>query len=504
LFFSFFISFFSPSLPPLMNANKFPVHWLPPVVIVAAAATAYTYQLGRAPLAASEAYSALAAAQPTGPLVAQAALTLDPGKPVLYHLLLHRFCQWSGLGEAGLRSLSVIFGAAAVWLVFALGSELFGFEVGLSAAVLWGFNPLAAVLARWARMYSMLTALALGHLLAMAKVRRGAGGWMLLAAGVLGAAMLYVHFGAVLIIAADMVVIVRELREEGKSRSWPAVAIACLLFLPFVPIAVAQSRALLFGHWLDWLGVSNGSPLRMLLLGGGAAALTLWLALGAAAAAPRRQRLQQCLIYALLPMLALGAGSVLVRPMFEVRYVSPSCAMLAVAGAYCLDCAGAWARNLGTVAVGALCLLLLPLCYSAPRDPWPAVAARIAAAARPAEPIFFETGFFSPDAEVHAGGAEGFPQGFFRVPFDYYFHRSNPRAVVPPAQPAAAQKLIEARLRDSGGAWLVSAEKWPDAVAELPRGPQLQVDYSGHFSRISVFHVKLLSGSETAIPAKEQ
>jgi 4-amino-4-deoxy-L-arabinose transferase-like glycosyltransferase len=482
------------------SAIKLPQHWLPPMAVVAAAATAYAYHLGQAPLAASEAYSALAAAQPSAPLVAHAALTLDPGKPVLYHLLLHWFCQWSGLSETGLRSLSVVFGTASVWLVFTLGEELFGYQVGLAAAILWAFNPVAAVLARWARMYSMLIALALGHLLGLAKVRRAAGrspaGFrMTLAAGVAGGAMLYVHFGAVLIIAADVLIVIRELRREGRSRSWPAVAIACLLFAPFVPLAIAQSRALLFGHWLDWLGVHQGSSAQTALLAGAVGALALWLALGARIDTPRRELLQQCLIYALLPMVVLGAGSVLVRPMFEVRYVSPSCAMLAVVCAYLLDLGGPWLRNLSTAALGALSLLLLPLCYSAPRDPWPAVAARIAAEGNLTQPIFFEAGFFSPDAEVHAGEAQGFPEGFFRVPFDYYFRRANPRAVVPPAQPAQAQRLIEAGLRGSGGAWLVSGEKWPDAVAELPRGPDLKVDYSAHFSRISVFHIKLLTES---------
>jgi 4-amino-4-deoxy-L-arabinose transferase-like glycosyltransferase len=464
------------------------------VLLLTMAGLAYTYQLGRTPLAASEAYSALAAGQPSATQVADSALSLDPGKPVLYHLMLHWFCRWAGLSEAGLRWLSVIFGVVSVLLVFGLGEDLFGYEVGLSAAVLWGFNPLAAVLARWARMYSMLIAFALGHLLALAKVRRGAGSAMALLAGVLGAAMLYVHFGAILIVGADMLVIGRELRRTGKSRSWPAVAIACALFVPFLPLTIAQSRALLFGHWMDWLGVRQQSRMEMLLLGSVTGAIGLWLALGGSGGDDRRERLQQCLIYALAPMLALGAGSALIRPMFEVRYVSPSFAILAVVAACLLDRGGARLRNLGTVAFGALCLMLLPLCYAAPRDPWPAIAATIAGAAKPAEPIFFESGFFSPDGEVHSSDSEGFPQGFFRVPFDYYFHRNNPRAAVPASQPATARKLIEARLGAAGGAWLVSARKWPEATAELPRGPRLRIDYSGHFSRISVFHVKLLAG----------
>ncbi len=46
-----------------------------PVLLLAMAGLAYAYHLGRAPLAASEAYSALVAVQPTITLVAHSALT---------------------------------------------------------------------------------------------------------------------------------------------------------------------------------------------------------------------------------------------------------------------------------------------------------------------------------------------------------------------------------------------------------------------------------------------
>ncbi len=462
--------------------------WL--AALLAASAVVYSYRLGHEPLGASEAYSALAAAQPSIAEVARSALSLDPGKPVLYHLLLHWFCRLFGLGETPLRAFSVVWGVASVWLTFALARELFGFEVGLAAAVLWAFNPLAVVFARWARMYSILVALALGHLLALAKVRRAPSPGQLVLAGVLGGAMLYTHFGAILILAADLVVIVREFRRDGKSVSWPAVALACVLFAPFTPVAIAQSRALLFGHWLDWLGGRHASVEKMLLFGPLAGSLVLWLALACSTAGERRESLQRCLVYALIPMLTLVAGSVLLRPMFEVRYVSPSLAMLAVVAAYFLDSCGSRVRNLGVAGLAALFVAMLPFCYASRPDPWRAIAAAIAAKANPAEPIFFESGFFSPDAAAAGNDAHGFPEGFFRVPFDYYFHRTNPRAVVPGAEPAIAKRLIEEQVRTSGGAWLVSARKWSDAAAELPAGPHLRVDYAVRFSRVIVFHVR--------------
>jgi 4-amino-4-deoxy-L-arabinose transferase-like glycosyltransferase len=462
--------------------------WL--AVLLAAAAAVYSYRLGHEPLGASEAYSALAASQPTVAQVAHSALSLDPGKPVLYHLLLHWFCGWFGMSETSLRALSVCFGIASVWLVFALARELFGFEVGIAAAILWAFNPLAVIFARWARMYSMLVALALGHLLALSKARRYASAGMLLLAGLLGGAMLYTHFGGILIVGADLVVVLREFRREGRSAAWPAVALACLVFAPFAPVAIAQSRALLFGHWLDWLGVGHAAGMGVWVLGPVAAALALWVALGCRGAGERRESLQRCLIYATLPALALAVGSILLRPMLEARYLSPSIAMVAVVAAYWLDGRGVRVRNLGITALAALFVALLPFCYAGRPDPWRAIATRIAAGAHPAEPIFFEAGFFSPDTAAAGADDRGFPQGFFRVPFDYYFHESNPRAVVPPADPARARKLIQARVNSAGGAWLVSARKWPDAVAELPVGPDLEVDYAARFANAILFHVR--------------
>jgi 4-amino-4-deoxy-L-arabinose transferase-like glycosyltransferase len=455
------------------------------VLLLAGAALAYSWGLGRQPLGASEAYSAHVAAQSSPVLVARSALALDPGKPVLYHLLLHWFGALFGLSEAALRVPSVIFGVVSAYLVFALGERWFGVEVGMAAAALWTFNPVAAVIARWARMYSMFVAATLAHLLAMARVRDGAGRAAVLIAGITGGAMLYVHLGGMLILGADVAVSVREWRRGGRCRSWPAVAIAALLFLPFVPLMAAQTRALLFGHWLDWLGARRSTPAAM-LLGAMVAGLAAWWLTLAPAGSERRERLQQCLLYALGPILALAACSILIRPVFEIRYVSPSLAVLAVVLGYGLDRGGARLRNLGTVAMAGLSIALLPLCYGAPRDPWPAIAAAVAVAA-PAEPIFFEAGFFSPDA---VGTDGGFPDGFFRVPFDYYFHRGNPRAVIPGGQPATAQKIIEAAVRQHGGAWLVSAQSWPAAQAELPSGSNLRLAFCARFSRISVFHLE--------------
>ena len=462
------------------------------LVLTAAATAVYCYHLGYQALGPSEAYSALAAAQPTIGAVAHNALQFDPGKPVLYHLLLHWFGEWFGYGEASLRAFSLFCGLASLALIFAYGNELFGFEVGFVAAALWAFNPIALLFARWARMYSLFVALTLAHLLAMSRLHRKSDLAMQFLAGVLGAAMLYSHLGAVLFIAADVVVMLREFRHYGRSMTGPAVAIAIVLFIPFMPIGLVQTRALLFGHWLDWVGVNHATTASRVLVAALAGAAVLWLTLAGRSTDKRSEAFRCCLIYALLPPLALAAGSILVRPMFSIRYVAPSLAVATVTLAFVFDRAGARVRNEAAFALSLLLLMLAPLTYAALSQPWREIAGTVAAAGGERQTIFFESGFFSDERLISEAQSAGFPNGFFRVPFNYYFKQSNPRGVLPGSDPEQSRQLIEVAVRSSGGAWLISGKAAPNARAELPSGTQFEIDFEKEFSRILLFHVRLV------------
>jgi hypothetical protein len=385
--------------------------FLATLVLTVVALLAYSYHLGDQALGPSEAYSALAAAQPTVAAVVHNVMEFDPGKPVLYHLLLHWFCGWFGTSETALRAFSLTFGVATAALVLAYGRELFGPEVGLATAAIWAFNPFAVVIARWARMYSMFVAFTLAHLLAMAKLRQSATMARTVVAGLLGAAMLYSHLAAVFIIGADLIVAVREFRRHRPSVSWPPVAIALLLFLPFVPVAAEQTSALLFGHWLDWIGVHHGSTATRVLAAGLASAALLWLSLGAPQAGEASELVWRCSVYAAVPLVALSAGSIVIRPMFAVRYAAPSFAVGAVILARVLDQKGPHIRNDISFAITALFVMLLPLSYAAQAQPWRQIAMRVAAGGNPHETIFFESGFFSPERVIDQEEGGGFPRG---------------------------------------------------------------------------------------------
>src|SRR5260370_34213642 len=103
----------------------------------------------------------------------------------------------------------------------------------------------------------------------------------------------------------------------------------------------------------------------------------------------RSESFQRCLIYVSLPVLALIAASVTIRPMFKIRYVSPSCAFTALVLAYLLDKRGSRARNLTAAVVTALLFAILALHTGQP-GPWPRIAAPNPASRSPVAPVGFE------------------------------------------------------------------------------------------------------------------
>ncbi len=193
-------------------------------VLMLVAATVYFFRLGRAGFDDAEAYSAYIASRPTVHAVFDASLNLDPGKGGgLYVVALHFYAALFGTGEVAMRAFSGIFALASVMLVFALACELFGPETALIAATLYAFNPMALIVARWARMYSMFIALALGSLLAMRKVEQRSTVGRVAMFGIVTAAMLYTHLGGALMLAAEAALLARN-RDGAAGRYSPKVS----------------------------------------------------------------------------------------------------------------------------------------------------------------------------------------------------------------------------------------------------------------------------------------
>ena len=144
---------------------------------------------------------------------------------------------------------------------------------------------------------------------------------------------------------------------------------------------------------------------------------------------------------------------------FEIRYIAPVAAGFTILGAAGLGFAPKRIRNLASVAIASAMVSVAVLfhLYHQPFDLWRRIARAVDT---PSQTIFFEAGYvmsvkqaagLDPDSLV-----EVLPDGYLRIPFDYYFGRLNPRRKINPFRPELARETIAQSARRDGGAWLVS------------------------------------------------
>jgi uncharacterized membrane protein len=455
---------------------------------LAAGAAVYFAGLGANSLGTTEAYSAWAAAMPSAAAIVAIPIHLEPAKFLLYYIALHYYTLLFGASELSLRSFSAMWGLIALALVYAAGRSMFSREVGAAAALLWAFDPLAVIFSHTARMYAMLVGVALAHLVLLWRIRRKPDWAATLGCGVTGAAAIYTHLAGLALIGADVAMLVRDwARGRAAKAPWIAIGIALALFAPYLPIFISQSRMLVYGHWLDWLGTPHHYSMAAKAVTVGLCALLgLAFVFGRPIEADPEEPLRWSLAWAILPAAAFIGGSIVIRPMAHIRYLLPCFAMgtLALAGA--LEKLNSRWRNLSVAALAVAMVVFLPWVRSK-GVPWRQIA-RAVAAGSPDDPVFFERGFpaFGPTADVPN---PGFPTGFLSVPFDHYFRGSNPRLTVPGFDPTAARKTIAQMSAAAGGGWLVTWKREAAARRELPDSANFRVIKELHGPEATLYRI---------------
>ena len=157
--------------------------------------------------------------------------------PPLYFLIAWPWARVFGTGEAGLRSLSAIFGVALIPVLYRCGHELVSRRAGLVAALFAAVNPFMVWYSQEAREYMLLTLLCAASLLLYARAcrtgaRRDLAGWVVLSA----LALLTQYFAGFLVLAEGLVLIYR-LRSR---MSVAALAAQAIVLIPFVPHVTPQ------------------------------------------------------------------------------------------------------------------------------------------------------------------------------------------------------------------------------------------------------------------------
>lgn len=199
------------------------------------------------PLWLDEALSVNIAGLPLGDI--PDALRRD-GHPPLFYVLLHGWLRWVGTADALVRSLSGAWAAVLLPLTWAAASRVGGRRAAGCSVVILALSPYAVRYGTEARMYAMVSALALaGWLLADSAWRRPA-----LAPTVgfaaCAAALLWTHYWAIwlLAVAGGLLVVVAvraqrsgDLARRGAAlRLIAALAVAGVAFTPWLPALLHQ------------------------------------------------------------------------------------------------------------------------------------------------------------------------------------------------------------------------------------------------------------------------
>jgi mannosyltransferase len=179
------------------------------------------------------------------------------GAPPLYYYLLHFWMELFGQSAFAVRSLSGLIGVATLPVAWLAGKRVGGRPVAWSTLVLVASAPFAVFYATSARMYALAILLTgCGFLsISRALVRPRPGN--LIATGVVTAALLYSQYWSLYLVAVVVIWLLggawwRRRKEKGsgvRSDEWRrflppfyAVAVGCLLFIPWVPTFLYQSK----------------------------------------------------------------------------------------------------------------------------------------------------------------------------------------------------------------------------------------------------------------------
>jgi cellulose synthase (UDP-forming) len=153
----------------------------------------------------------------------------------LYHTVVHFWIQVFGRSEWALRLPSVIFGAAAVPLMYLLARRLVGSRAAIFAAAMAAASPFWVWHSNEARMYPLLLMLALGSMVLFLRAldRGGLINWI--AYAFVTALSFYTHYFALLMPLVHLAYLGIYRIDRRKVLAWlGAAALSAALFVPWL------------------------------------------------------------------------------------------------------------------------------------------------------------------------------------------------------------------------------------------------------------------------------
>jgi hypothetical protein len=193
-------------------------------------------------------------------------LPTNESTPPFYYCVAWVWTQVFGSGEAGLRSLSALFGVLVIPAAFVLGSAACNRRVGLVLAALVTCNPLLIWYSQEARAYALMVLMTVLTLVALTAITRNPTARTFAAWAVAAIVALTTHYYAVLIVAPEAVWLLwHERRRRSAQIALAAVTVAGAAL---IPLALSQNGT----HRDRWisrapLGPRLGQLIPQLLIG---------------------------------------------------------------------------------------------------------------------------------------------------------------------------------------------------------------------------------------------
>jgi uncharacterized membrane protein len=166
--------------------------------------------------------------------------------PPLYYFVLHYWMMAFGESEFAARSLSVMFGVAAIALLYKLASMLFDRTTGLFSAILLAWSHFNIEFSQEARMYSLLVLLALGSLYFFLKLLERDPGKLTFAGYIACTTLLmYTQVYSVFVIAAEnlyLFLLFFSSRDVFRRTLWRWLLSQAAVLLLFAPWLIVLSQ----------------------------------------------------------------------------------------------------------------------------------------------------------------------------------------------------------------------------------------------------------------------
>ena len=319
--------------------------------------------------------------------------------PPVYYVLLHFWALLFGTTEAGLRSLSAVFGVAALPLMYVLGRVMYSQRVGLYAALLLALSHFHIHYSQEARNYAYAVLVVILGMIGFVRYVKQFDSqnapvlsWKLLAFFLLGNTLiLYSHFFALFVIAAQnaLVLSFALMRRDVFRRMWKSwfalQSLLLLLFVPWMEILYFQIRAVKSGFWIDPPNLMTLAETIIEYAGSLSAAVVILPLCVLAVVHVRKRlvtihddnaqgkpksvfiatlqfdyRLALLLLWLVLPIMIPFIRSLYSTPIYYVKYTIPALPallLLAAKGLDAFDTKVRWMHGLVGIIVAVLCVI---------------------------------------------------------------------------------------------------------------------------------------------------